>query len=72
MDMGRMKGVGKDAAETTICEILKKGDVEGGVFCVVEEVEIGVASDEDVIDAGLGLDSCFSGHGTIASLMPDT
>ena len=69
VDMGGMEGVGKDAAEVTVDEILKEGDIEGGVFCIGEEVEIGIASDEYVIDAGLGLDSCFSGHRTIASLM---
>ena len=69
VDVGGVKGVGEDAAEVTIDEILKEGDIVGGVFCIGEEVEIGIASNEYVIDAGLGLDSCFSGHGTIASLM---
>lgn len=72
VDVGGVKGVGKDAAEASGVEILKELDVVGGVFTISEEVEVGVASDEDVIDAALGFDSCFSGHRTIASLMLDT
>lgn len=60
--MGGEEGVGIDQTAALLLQVVEEIDVELGVFVVVKEVDVGVASDEDVIDAGLCLFSCFPCH----------
>lgn len=65
MYVGWEEGIGIDFATALVLKVVENVGVEGGILFIGEEGEVGDGTYEDVVDAGGGFYSCFTGHNYI-------